>query len=123
MNNMQIKINTSELGAEASAFMEELTKMLQEQAGGQNVSVVEETVSVPNTKGVVLSGVLLTFASEVAKGVAVALILRVVDDLIDKFYSKKDAKNVTVTESPNGVVIINNGDHNTYNVTVNVVDD
>ena len=123
MNNMQIKINTSELGAEASAFMEELTKMLQEQAGGQNVSVVEETVSVPNTKGVVLSGVLLTFASEVAKGVAVALILRVVDDLIDKFYSKKDAKNVTVTESPNGVVIINNGDHNTYNITVNVVDD
>ena len=123
MNNIQIKINTSELGAEASAFMEELTKMLQEQAGGQNVSVVEETVSVPNTKGVVLSGVLLTFASEVAKGVAVALILRVVDDLIDKFYSKKDAKNVTVTESPNGVVIINNGDHNTYNVTVNVVDD
>lgn len=123
MNAMQIKINTSELGAESSALMDELAKMLQAQSPDREVSVVEETVAVPNTKGLVLSEVLLTFAIEVAKDVAVALLVRLANDLIDKFFTKAEAKNVSVTESPNGVVITNNGDNNTYNITVNVVDD
>ena len=123
MNAMKIKINTSELGAESSALMGELSKMIQAQSHDQDVSVTEETVAVPNTMGLVLSEVLLTFAYEVAKDVAVALIVRLANDLIDKFFTKKEAKSVSVAESPNGVIITNNGNNNTYSIAINVVDD
>lgn len=123
MNAVQIKINTSEFGAESSELMKELTQMLQAQSLDRKVSVVEKTVAIPNTKGVVLSEVLLTLAFEVAKDVVVALLIRLANDLIDKHFTKTEAKHVSVMESPNGVVITNNGSNNTYSVTVNVVDD
>lgn len=123
MNKMQISIKTESIGAESSAFMREFMFMIKEQASDHEISVLEETVSVPSTKGVVLSELLLTIGFEVAKDVAVALLVRLANDLIDKFFTKKEAKSVSVTESPNGIVITNSGDNNSYNVIVQVMDD
>ena len=119
---MKIKIHTSDVGPQASELMEELTETIQAQFVDQEITVQKETATVPNTKGIELSEVLLTLAIGVGTELTVSLIARLAKDLIKKLFPPKDAKHLSVVETPNGIAINNNGNNNTFNITVNVIE-
>ena len=123
MNTMKIKIHTSEIGPEASELMRELTKALQEQLSEHKISVEDTEVAVPKAKGCELCEVLLTIMVGIGTEVVISLLSRLANDLIEKLLPPRAAKNVSIEKTPNGLVINNNGNNNTYNITVNIIDD
>lgn len=119
----KIKMQANELNVEAGMLMEELMLMIKEQYPDEDIELKTVKRNIPNTKGEVLSEIILTFGLEIAKDLTVAFIGFLAKEVISKFFSKKDVEKVTIDEVPGGIVINNSGDGNVYNISVNITQD
>ena len=100
-----VEINSLIIGVESSLLIEEMSRILTETYDRQSVSINQTNTSMPNTKGVITTAVVINFALGVTTGLTVAVITSMASLAIKKIFNKKEADEASIVVKKDSVSI------------------
>ena len=107
-----IEISSLTHNAYSSLLLNEIENSITERYNQEEYNLKKEKESIPGTKGIITTALVIEFVTEIVQRLTVEAIKAIASMAVKKIFTKKEAGSVQILIEDNKVIVKSNGDVN-----------